>query len=215
MIERGDHHVIDEPFSGVYYLGPDRVSDRYGLAEPQSTASNVLSSLAAAPQPTFVKDMVHHVPVDRREAVARLGEHTLLTRDPARAIPSFANIWPDVTWEECGYEALVGFADLLDGDDRPYVVVDADDLLRRPSESLERWCEATELEFDAGSLRWEATVVTQWTRWSEFHAGAAASTGFVPRKAGPRPDISDPRVAELVERALPLHQRLVERAATS
>ncbi|WP_436796341.1 hypothetical protein [Actinospongicola halichondriae] len=94
MIERADHHVVDEPFSAVYYLGPDRVSGRYPLTEPASTAAAVMETVERAPTPLFVKDMVHHVPVERRATVAALGRHTLLTRDPARAIPSFVQVWP-------------------------------------------------------------------------------------------------------------------------
>ena len=37
MIERGDHLVLDEPWSRAYYFGPERVSDRYGLTFPEST----------------------------------------------------------------------------------------------------------------------------------------------------------------------------------
>lgn len=215
MIERGDHHVIDEPFSAVYYLGPERISDRYELTEPGSTTTAVLDEVTEAPQPLFVKDMIHHVPQPLRQDVARLGSHTLLTRDPARAIPSFARVWPDVTWEECGYEALVEFADHLDESALPYDVVDANDLMSDPATTLAAWCRRQGLAFDPSTLRWEPGAVPQWKRWLEFHASAIESTGFSVRQPGPRPDVDDPHIADLVARARPLHERLLARAITS
>ena len=215
VIERGDFHVIDEPFSAVYYLGPERVSDRYELTEPDATADAVLASVAGDEQPLFVKDMVHHVPERLRPELVGLGRHTLLTRDPARAIPSFAKVWPDVTWEECGYEALAAFADHLDDAGVPFDVVDAGGLMAEPASTLAAWCARHGLEFDAATLQWEPGAVPQWTRWLDFHTSAIASTGFVPRRSGPPPAVGDPAIAALVERARPLHQRLVARAVTS
>lgn len=200
---------MDEPFSAVYYLGPERVSNRYPLTEPDSTADRVLGTIADAPTPLFVKDMIHHVPVSMRERVATLGRHTLLTRDPARAISSFANVWPDVTWEECGYEALAAFADLLETSGHDFDVIDADELMAAPEATLRSWCDRHDLDFGPTTLRWEPGPVPQWTRWLEFHASAIASTGFVAREAEPPPTILDARIAEMVERAAPLHRRLV------
>ena len=215
MIERGDHDVIDEPFSAVYYLGPERVSDRYDLTEPDATAERVMQEIACTPTPSFVKDMVHHVPVARRAEIAALGQHTLLTRAPERAIPSFATVWPDLTWEECGYEALAAFADHLDETGHDFDVIDAGDLMADPEVALAQWCRRHDLDFDPATLRWEPGPVPQWTRWLEFHTSAIASTGFSARLPGPAPAVADERVAELVERARPLHERMVARAATS
>lgn len=207
--------MIDEPFSAVHYLGPERVSDRYDLTEPDATAEHVLASVVDAEQPLFVKDMVHHVPERMRPAVAALGRHTLLTRDPARAIPSFAKVWPDVTWEECGYEALASFADALDDRGLPFDVVDAGELMADPSTTLAAWCRRHGLGFDAATLRWEPGAVPQWTRWLEFHTSAIESTGFSARQPRPAPIVDDPRIADLVARAQPLHERLVARTLTS
>ncbi|MFL5160551.1 MAG: hypothetical protein ACJ8D1_20350, partial [Microvirga sp.] len=59
MIERGDHIVIDEPFSRRYYFGPDKRSSRFAKGLPHSSAEAIVGSLedAAKLQPVFVKDM--------------------------------------------------------------------------------------------------------------------------------------------------------------
>lgn len=207
--------MLDEPFSAAYYLGPERVSDRYDLTEPDAFGEHVLASVVDAEQPLFVKDMVHHVPEKLRSSVAELGRHTLLTRDPALAIPSFAKVWPDVTWEECGYEALAAFADDLERFEIPFDVVDAGDLMADPAGTLAAWCRRHDLGFDASTLQWQPGAVPQWTRWLEFHTNAIESTGFSARTPGPRPSVDDPRISDLVTRALPLHERLIARAITS
>lgn len=191
------------------------MSDRYELTEPESTGDNVFTRVKRAPRPLFVKDMIHHVPAAWRDRVASMGTHTLLTRDPARAIPSFAKVWPDVTWEECGYEALAEFASHLDDRDIAFDVVDAGDLMADPEPTLREWCGRHGLSFDATTLRWESGAVPQWTRWLDFHTSAIASTGFEPRPPSTPPTIDDPRIAALVEQARPLHDALVARVATS
>mgnify|MGYP000182769235 FL=1 len=205
--------MIDEPCSAVYYLGPERISDRYPLTEPDSTIDHVLDELERGPLPLFVKDMIHHVPAERRHAVATMGRHTLLTRDPARAIPSFAKVWPDVTWEECGYEALAAFATHLEEHRIPFDVVDAGGLMAEPDATLRAWCARHDLPFDPTTVRWEPGAVPQWTRWLDFHTSAIASTGFEARTPGPAPTVDDGRISEMIERASPLHDALVARTA--
>lgn len=211
VIERGDHAVIDEPFSAVYYLGPERVSPRYRLEEPASTGARVLADVRNAPTPLFVKDMAHHVPHALWNEVADMGCHTILVRDPRRAIPSFAKVWPDVTWEECGYEALVKFLDRLTDRGRRCAIVDADDLMRAPRRTLEAWCEGQGLAFDPATLRWQPGLVPQWTRWLDFHANAIESDGLHGREPGPFPEVTSARIRNLVERANPFYEALVER----
>jgi hypothetical protein len=48
MIERGDHLVLDEPWSRAYYFGPDRRSDRFELTFPESTYAGVEAGVLRA-----------------------------------------------------------------------------------------------------------------------------------------------------------------------
>ena len=62
MMARGDHVVIDEPFSRSYYFGPDRRSTRFTDSLPRRSAGEVLADIeeAARERPVFVKDMAYH-----------------------------------------------------------------------------------------------------------------------------------------------------------
>ena len=44
MIARGDHVVLDEPFSRAYYFGPDRQSPRYTETLPDSSVAEILAA---------------------------------------------------------------------------------------------------------------------------------------------------------------------------
>ncbi len=48
IIERGDHLVLDEPWSRAYYFGPERHSDRFELTFPESTYAAVETGVLAA-----------------------------------------------------------------------------------------------------------------------------------------------------------------------
>ena len=96
MIERGDHTVWDEPYSAAYYFGPERRSARFGLVEADATIERVTSRILEHPGPLFVKDMAYQAlpgPTDELLAACR---HTFLIRDPARALSSYAQRWPDI-----------------------------------------------------------------------------------------------------------------------
>ncbi|MEZ5269359.1 MAG: hypothetical protein R2789_12650 [Microthrixaceae bacterium] len=62
MIERGDHTVLDEPFSARYYFSSERRSLRYDVEEPESTGGRVLERILSEAElaPVFVKDMAYH-----------------------------------------------------------------------------------------------------------------------------------------------------------
>ena len=48
MSARGDHTVLDEPFSRSYYYGPDRRSDRYDETLTECSAPEVLERIEQA-----------------------------------------------------------------------------------------------------------------------------------------------------------------------
>jgi len=97
MIERGDHLVIDEPWSRAYYFGPERRSDRYPLTFPESTYANVRAGVLAAGRstPVFVKDMAYHAAPGLTSDDLSAMTHTFLIRDPRAALSSLHARWPD------------------------------------------------------------------------------------------------------------------------
>src|SRR3712207_9437478 len=92
---RGDHLVIDEPFSRSYYYGPDRLSSRYTDPLPESSADEILESIAraAAERPVFVKDMAYHAASLLSPELLRRFDNCFLVLDPAATLRSLARRW--------------------------------------------------------------------------------------------------------------------------
>lgn len=203
MIERGDHLVLDEPWSRAYYFGPDRRSDRYPLVFPESSYAAVTAAVTelGSREAVFVKDMAYQaLPGLTDDALAAMS-HTFLVRAPAAALPSLQRAWPDFTDEEAGYAAQRELFDrVVAVTGRTPAVIDSDDLRADPAGVVQRWCRGVGLAHRHDSLTWRPGMRPEWQLWRSWYDAAAASTGFLPPSAASGRDIA-PRVAALLEQA--------------
>lgn len=213
FVERDDVTVLHEPFSAVYYHGPERRSDEFldGEPDPDATAERVLADLLRPrDRRVFVKDMAYHV-ADFMDAdlVGRF-TNTFLIRDPREALASLHAKHPTFTFEEAGYEQLARLYDLaVATSDEPVVVVDADDLMRDAEGTVSRYCSAVGLPFVADALSWEAQEVDHFSAWDGWHDGAQQSTGLG-EVAGDRDRSTlPPELTDVYERCLPHYQHLL------
>ena len=221
MIERGDHTVLDEPFSARYYFSTERRSARYAPEEPDATGEAVLESILAEAQtaPVFVKDMAYHVSglLGTQYRGSELLGHftnTFLVREPRSALRSLARKWPDFTDEEAGYDALAGAFDRACsiGRGSTPVVLDADELAADPERIVAAWCDAVGIDAMPEALTWEPGMVPQWVRWQDWYAGVAASDGFNP-PAPPAAMVPDDRAPQVHDGLLADRQELLERCS--
>ncbi len=212
VIERGDHHVLDEPFSEHYYFGPRKVSDRFDEVRPDADPDAILDRVEAAARrgPLFLKDMAYHVAALASPAFAARFVNTFLIRDPARSLPSLARMWPDFTDEEAGFEALAALVRHAEAAGQDPVVVDSDDLCRDPAGMVAAWCHRVGLPFVAEALSWEAGMRPEWVLWPDWYGATSRSTGFV-APSGEPPAPADRRVAAAVERCRPVYEALRDR----
>lgn len=205
MIERGDHVVLDEPWSRAYYFGPQRRSARYPLTFPESTYAAVEDGViaSAAHGDVFVKDMAYQAaPGISDDALAAMS-HTFLIRDPRAALTSFHRGWPDFTDDEAGYSAQHDlFHRVQSVTGVVPTVIDSDVLRADPRRIVGVWCDRVGLDRRPDALTWSAGMQAQWQLWQDWYTTAASSTGFEPPREhpndrGPLP----PRVAELLASA--------------
>jgi hypothetical protein len=216
MIERGDHHVLSEPFSHAYYDGPERRSARFETTRPDATVEQVMRDVLehVEREPVFVKDMAYHIFQDDPEAdaafVARC-TNTFLIRDPAWSVPSLARQWRDFTQEEVGMDALERMVAMVDHLGTDPIVVDNDDLRADPVGTVRAWCEAVGIPFVPAALAWEPGHREGWDRWSDWHATTTRTSGFLPPTGEPPPPVDDRRVADAITAARPAYERLRER----
>ncbi len=210
MIERGDHLVLDEPWSRVYYLGPDRSSPRYPLVFPEATATAVEAGVLAAGsgRTVFVKDMAYHAVDCISDAALAAMHHTFLIRDPRAALVSLHRRWPDFTDAEAGHGAQLRLFDrIVDAGCATPLVIDSDALRADPDHIVGSWCDAVGLARRVDALTWGSGMRPEWPLWHEWFAATAASTGFEPPRAAEQVDVPE-RVARLLPDAQAAYERL-------
>jgi len=217
MIERGDHTVLDEPWSRAYYFGPERRSGRYPLVFPESSYTAVEAGVlaAGAASSVFVKDMAYHAaPAITDHALGSM-THTFLVRDPMAALSSLHRQWPDFTDVEAGYGSQRSlFERVADLSGAAPVVIDSDVLRAEPDRIIAAWCHRVGLEHRPQSLRWSAGMRPEWQLWRDWYDNAAASTSFAP-PSPPAADIEPPQhVTELLPTARAAFEVLRRHAMT-
>ncbi|HMQ25446.1 MAG TPA: hypothetical protein PKA98_05620 [Acidimicrobiales bacterium] len=214
VIERGDHTVLDEPFSAAYYYGPERRSDRFAERWPDPSYDDVCARIdqAAAERPVFVKEQAYQAgPVLGEDLLGRY-VNSFLIRDPRWTVASFADKWPDVTPEEVGFEAIGEAYDIAcalheaAGEPAP-VVIDTADLRADPPAMVEGWCDGVDLDYDEGALTWDPGMQPEWELWPDWYGGTAASTGFAPPSDAIIPELP-PRLEAIEAECRPVYERL-------
>lgn len=212
MIERGDHHVVDEPYSARYYLSESSLSNRFSEVVPDSEPDEILSRLkeAAKHRPVFVKDMAYQARgLITPEFVGNF-TNTFLVREPVSAVASLSLKWPDFTEEEAGYTALLEAFHIVTETtgEKPHVV-EADELARNPERTAAEYCKAVGIEFVPDSLNWAPGMADEWVRWQDWYSGVAESTGFQVPRPVPKELPADPRKRAIVERAQLVYHELL------
>jgi hypothetical protein len=211
MMQRGDFTVLHEPFSHVADFGTADVAGTTVTDERE-----LIRTLGGLPGRTFFKDTTDfHYPRLLADAeFLRRTTHTFIIRDPKEVIASHVALNPQVTRDEIGFSRLYEIYEaVLAATGVEPVVVDSDDLLDRPEETVRAYCERVGMPFLPEALRWEQGVPAQWQRTERWHRGASESSGFARRGGSDaaRDVLADPRLAEFHRYHLPYHAKLWER----
>jgi hypothetical protein len=178
MTERDDHVVVHEPFSRVVDFGEVEVGDRVAHSE-----RDVLAALraGAADKPVFFKDTTdfHYPALLADEDFLSAATHTFIIRDPAEAIASHHALNPDLGREEIGFARLYEiFTAVQDATGTTPVVIDSDDLLDRPAQTVRAYCAAVGIPFLAEALSWEPGMRSEWKTTSRWHESTSQTAGF-------------------------------------
>lgn len=178
MAERGDRTVVHEPFSQVVDFGEATVGNRVARGERE-----VLAALRgiAAEQPVFFKDTTdfHYPALLADESFLETATHTFIIRDPAQAIASHHALNPSLGRDEIGFARLYEiFAAVQAATGSTPVVIESDDLLDRPAETVRAYCSAVGIPYLPGALSWEPGMRPEWQATSRWHASTSQTAGF-------------------------------------
>ncbi len=201
--------MLHEPFSHVINFGESRVGDRVARSEDELIPA--LLELAAD-GPLFFKDTTdfHYPRLLADRAFLAGPAHTFLIRHPAEAIASHYALHPGLQRDEIGFAWLAELYDAVaEASGRPPVVIDSDDLIAAPEETILAYCQAVGIAFLPESLSWQTGMHQAWERTSRWHETASQTTGFVRTE---RPDLgvvaANPTLAGYLDYHLPHYERL-------
>jgi hypothetical protein len=209
MAERGDYAVLHEPFSHVVNFGESEVGGRVARTEQELIPE--LWRLARE-GPVFFKDTTDfhypHLLADRHFLAG--GVHTFLIRHPAEAIASHYQLHPGLQRDEIGFAWLAEIYDAVaSATGTPPVVIDSDDLVARPRQTVRAYCDAVRIPFIPRALSWAPGMREDWQRTSRWHVTASQTSGFVrTRPAGAAVIAENPLLAGYLEYHLPFYDKL-------
>ena len=192
--------VFHEPYSVVYYFGPQRKSTRYltDPVQPEATLEDVSKVLAAEYHEKkfiFSKDMAYYLD-GNYEILTQKGlseyKHSFLIRNPKKAVPSLyrASVnakktgWDYFDSDEVGFHQLLELYEFVvkELDSKP-VILDADDLLESPEEMMKKYCEATGLVYEENMTSWKpGAEIPEWKMWDGWHDAVLNSTGLTQKR---------------------------------
>lgn len=178
MTERGDHQVVHEPFSHVINFGTAQVGDRQVHSEQELIAE--LRALAAR-GPVFFKDTTdYHYPglLADGDFLADV-THTFIIRHPAEAIASHFAVNGGLSRDEIGFARLAEIYDAVAARTgiEP-VVVDSDDLVAQPENTVREYCDRVGIPFLPRALSWQPGLRPEWRRTQPWHESTSRTNGF-------------------------------------
>ena len=213
MIERGDFTGVHEPFSYVTVFGNAEISGR-----PLATVPEVIAELRslAATRHVFIKDTTDRrhpgVLADRR-FLGEDAQHTFLIRHPRETIRSYLAVRRNPRIHEIGLEAqyeVYTKVSRLTG--RDPLIVDADDLMNRPADTIKAYCAHVGIDFRPHALSWRPSERPEWQPFRHWFTGVAASSGLAEVPSRRRLDVEQhPMLGTYLEYHLPFYQKLYQR----
>ncbi|MET8249449.1 sulfotransferase family protein [Streptomyces sp. NPDC005202] len=209
MTERGDRVVVHEPFSRVVDFGEVEVADR--IARDEQDVLAALRAIATR-KPVFFKDTTdfHYPALLTDEDFLSAATHTFIIRDPAEAIASHHALNPNLGRDEIGFARLHEiFTAVQAATGTTPVVIDSDDLLDRPAETVRAYCAAVGIPFLPDALSWEPGMRSEWQSTSKWHKSTSQTAGFTrSRSDGAEAVAADPVLRAYRDYHLPYYEKL-------
>lgn len=209
MMERGDFTVLHEPFShvadfGVTEVDGERVHDERSLI-------SAIRALAEREQVFFKDTTDFDYPGLLADAdFLSAATHTFIIRHPAEAIASHVALNAELGRDEIGFARLSAIFDAVAAaTGRAPVVVDSDDLVERPAETVRSYCAAVGIPFRPEALTWQPGIRAEWERTRRWHEATGRTSGFLRTGGeGHARVAADPVLAGYLDYHLPHYERL-------
>ncbi len=217
--QRGDFVVLHEPFGRSAYNSEERIFNRMANILPQAEHNyqNVLQRLLKVQEESqlFIKEFPYTFQHIVDDEFLTLFQHTFLVRHPRQVLPSYYNKMPDLTFEECGYEALLGmFNKVVELTGQIPVVINADDLISSSEDIVQKYCSKVGIPFVEKALNWDPPGDTNEIGWwdgTSWVDDMRSSKGFQNTEKPHYLKIHENKeLQSLYDQCLPLYEKLNE-----
>ena len=158
---RNDTYVSDEPFY-AYYLKEKKLKHPMykKIIEEYPNDFNVVVNNITSNNPEgkkiwYQKHMSHHLlNTENLQWITNL-ENCILIRDPKEVINSYLakNKLHDVF--ELGYPQQFKIVEFLKNQEKPFLVINSNDIIENPKKVLMKWCSFVSIDFHDSMLRWQ------------------------------------------------------------
>jgi hypothetical protein len=184
---RPDTWVVDEPFYGFYlqntqYDHPGRADI---IAAMTSDWRRVAEELVSAPADVsrrvhYQKHMTHHLLSEVDLSFIGSLNNVFLIRNPALIIESYAKVRPDFDIVELGFlQQWSIYQYCLTHGQRPPIILDSQQVLAAPEQTLKALCQALGLNFFPAMLQWPKGARASDGVWAKYwYDSVENSTGF-------------------------------------
>ena len=212
---RDDFEIIDEPFYANYLIETGLchpMREEIILSQSESVPGvidNLTRDRSIIGKNLYQKHMTQHmvcsVPRDWLDQV----KHVFLLRHPARVISSFAKKHNKISEEDIGCKKQVELFSEITKRGLDPIVVNSEDIRKKPEEILTKLCNRINLGFQKSMLSWPKGGNKKDGVWaSHWYGSAHKSAGF----SGPENNLPNlkGRNANLVEASMPHYSSLLK-----
>lgn len=183
--QRADTRVVDEPLYAHYLhvSGAKHPAREEVLQSQENDGQKVIEDLLynESEKPVlFMKHMAHHL-VDLLEDFLSETINILLIRRPAEVIHSFSKVVAQPKIKDIGIKRQYQLFRDLEQQGMAPLVIDSNDILRRPDFMLGQLCAAIGIPFDKAMLKWEPGARPEDGVWApHWYTNVHQSSGFQP-----------------------------------
>lgn len=182
---RKDTYVSDEPFYS-YYLKTTKLKhpsyqeiiSKYP-SDYNEIVSYITNKIPEEKKIWYQKHMAHHLlDLSGIDWIAQF-ENCILLRHPKEVIFSYSkkNVLNSV--EELGYPQQYEIINFLKKRNKPFIVIDSNELLKNPEKLLSNWCKKINIKFYKSMLKWEkGNQPYDGIWWKSWYDNVIQTSGF-------------------------------------
>lgn len=187
--QRNDTKVIDEPYYGYYLknasITVSHPSEEEIVATMNTNKESITNNIEKLSEKSnvFVKGMAHHYLSKSPKHILNWN-NVILIRHPRKLISSFSKVIENPSINDIGIKKAAELFLFLQKKNRTPIVIDSDELLKKPEEYLKKLCTLLHIPFQKEMLSWNKGGIKEDGVWAKhWYKNVHNSTGFTVQKS--------------------------------